>query len=64
LSSNQLGQAALFYIVNVLLLPITLIGYMIWLARTYLARRASGASITAQAPLSARSTMHMFGIPK
>jgi hypothetical protein len=40
-----------FYTVNVLLLPITLIGYVIWLARIYMARRASGASITAQGPL-------------
>jgi hypothetical protein len=35
--------ATVFYIVNVLLFPITLIGYVIWLARIYMVRRASGA---------------------
>jgi len=48
--------AAVFYIVNVLLFPITLIGYVIWLTRIYMVRRAEGASITAQGPLSARWT--------
>src|SRR5579862_8682087 len=54
--------AAVFYIVNVLLSPITLIGYAIWLVRIYLARRASGASISAQGPLSVRSLMHTLGL--
>jgi methyltransferase (TIGR00027 family) len=48
--------------VNVLLFPITLIGYVIWVARLYVTRRASGASITAQGPLSARSMMHTLGL--
>jgi hypothetical protein len=51
-----------FYIINVLLFPITLIGYVIWLARIYMTRRASGASITAQGPLSARASMHVLGL--
>jgi hypothetical protein len=54
--------AAVFYVVNVLLFPITLIGYAIWLVRIYLARRTSGASISAQGPLSARSLMHTLGL--
>ncbi len=54
--------AAVFYIVNVLLFPITLIGYVIWLTRIYMVRRAEGASITAQGPLSARWTMHRLGL--
>jgi methyltransferase (TIGR00027 family) len=54
--------ATVYYIVNVLLSPFTLIGYLIWLARIYMVRRASGASITAQGPLSARSFMHILGI--
>lgn len=54
--------ATVFYIVNVLLLPITLIGYVITLARIYAARRASGASITAQGPLWARASMHQLGL--
>jgi methyltransferase (TIGR00027 family) len=56
------GRATVFYVLNVLLFPITLIGYVIWLARIYLTRRNSGASITAQGPLSARSMMHMLGL--
>jgi methyltransferase (TIGR00027 family) len=51
-----------FYILNVLLFPITLIGYAIWLSRIYLAARAGGASTTAQGPLSARWTMHVLGL--
>jgi methyltransferase (TIGR00027 family) len=54
--------ATVFYIINVLLFPITLIGYVIWLTRIYMAKRASGASITAQGPLSARSMMHLLGL--
>jgi Leucine carboxyl methyltransferase len=54
--------AAVFYIVNVLLFPITLIGYVLTLARIYVARRASGASITAQGPLWARASMHQLGL--
>ena len=54
--------AIVFYIANILLFPITLIGYVIWLTRIYLARRSSGASITAQVPLSARSMMHLLGL--
>ena len=54
--------ATVFYVINVVLFPITLIGYVIWLTRIYMARRASGASITAQGPLSARSMMHLLGL--
>ena len=52
--------ATVFYIVNVLLFPITLVGYVVWLVRIYMARRASGASISAQGPLSARAFMHQL----
>jgi methyltransferase (TIGR00027 family) len=52
----------MFYAINVVLSPITLIGYVIWLVKIYSARRASGASTTAQGPLSARSTMHALGV--
>ncbi|HZR98536.1 MAG TPA: SAM-dependent methyltransferase [Chloroflexota bacterium] len=54
--------AAVFYIINVLLFPVTLIGYVIWLVRIYLVNRASGASTTAQGPLAARATMHTLGL--
>ena len=60
-ASGRLAPA-IFYLVNVLLLPITLIGYVIWVTRIYLGRRALGASTSAQGPLSARATMHMLGL--
>jgi methyltransferase (TIGR00027 family) len=56
------GPATVFYLINVLLFPITLIGYVIWLTRIYMVGRADGASVTAQGPLSARSAMHQLGL--
>lgn len=53
--------ASVFYIVNVLLLPITLLGYVIWVGKL-LTVRASGVSGTAQGPLSARFFQHRLGI--
>jgi hypothetical protein len=61
-TASECRPATVFYIVNVLLFPITLIGYVIWLARIYMTRRNSGASITALGPLSARSMMHILGL--
>src|SRR5262249_15079387 len=51
-----------FYVINLLLFPITLIGYVIWLSKIYRRRRASGESISAQGPLSARAFMHTLGL--
>src|SRR5262249_49600893 len=56
--------ALVFYLVNVLLSPITLLGYLIVLARIYLASLTSGASTTAQGPLWARVSMHVLGVRK
>jgi methyltransferase (TIGR00027 family) len=56
------GAAAVFYLVNVLLFPITLVGYIIWLARIAIAQRTSQASLSAQGPLSSRVTMHVLGL--
>ena len=60
--ANTRSAATLFYAINVLLFPITLIGYVIWLARIYASRRASGASTSAQGPLSVRTSMHLLGL--
>lgn len=57
---RSLVAAPTFYVLSVLLLPITLLGYVIWIARLLLARR-SGASATAQGPLSARWVQHHLG---
>src|SRR5215831_6773153 len=58
--ANGRTAATLFYIINVLLFPISLIGYVIWVARIFMARRSSATSVSAQGPLSARSLMHML----
>jgi len=60
--TGRRNAATVFYVINLLLSPITLIGYVLWLARIYMDRRAGGASTTAQGPLSARSLMHMLGL--
>ena len=52
--------SAAFYILSVLLFPITLLGYVIWIA-SLLAKRQSGVSATAQGPLSARWFEHNLG---
>ncbi len=54
--------AAVFYVLNVLLFPVTLIGYVIWVGKALLAGRGSGVSSTAQGPLSARFFQHKLGI--
>lgn len=53
-------QAAVFYIVNILLFPITLIGFIIQTAAVY-GRRKSGVSVMAQAPLTDRWLQHKLG---
>jgi len=51
----------IFYIIFVLMLPVTLIGYVIWVGKAYLFLRKSGVSGTAQGPLSARWFEHNLG---
>jgi methyltransferase (TIGR00027 family) len=53
--------ATVFYILFVLLFPVTLIGYAIWVGKLLLAGRKSGVSGTAQGPLSARWFQHRLG---
>jgi methyltransferase (TIGR00027 family) len=55
------GGAALYYVIYVLLLPITAAGYALWVAKLYTGRR-SGVSATAQGPLSARWFQHELGV--
>ena len=53
-------SAIVFCVLFVLLFPITLVGYVLWIGKLF-AERGSGVSITAQGPLSARWTEHMLG---
>lgn len=54
-------SAATFIILNILLFPISLLGYVIWVGKGILANRGSGVSGTAQGPLSARYMQHNLG---
>src|SRR5512147_1652700 len=53
-------SAVIYYLVFILLLPVFLLGYVIWIG-TMFARRKSSASATAQAPLFARWLAHHMG---
>ena len=61
ISALDLIAATVFYVLNVLLFPVTLIGYAIWVGKTILTGRGSGISRTAQGPLSIRWFMHHLG---
>src|SRR5262245_60493925 len=58
---RALIAAIVFYILSVLLFPVTLIGYVIWVGKITLTGNKSGVSRTAQGPLSARWFMHKLG---
>ncbi|MFN8443493.1 MAG: SAM-dependent methyltransferase [Caldilineaceae bacterium] len=53
--------ATVFYLLNIVLFPVTLLGYVIWVGKLLLIGRRSGVSGTAQGPLSARWFMHNLG---
>jgi len=61
ISARDPIAATVFYILSVLLFPVTLIGYVIWVGKALLAGRTSGVSGTAQGPLSARWFQHNLG---
>jgi hypothetical protein len=48
--------AAAYYLLNLVLFPVTLLGYVIWVGKAIFSGRGSGVSGTAQGPLSARCT--------
>lgn len=60
-SARALIASTVFTTLSILLLPVTLLGYVLWLGKAYLARRTSDVSFTAQGPLSARWTQHILG---
>jgi len=59
--ARDLIAATVFYILSVLLFPVTLVGYVIWVGKAILTGRGLGVSGTAQGPLSARWFMHNLG---
>ncbi len=54
--------AAIFYILNVSLLPVSLLGYVITVIGMYISGHGSGVSKTAQGLLSARYFQHILGV--
>jgi methyltransferase (TIGR00027 family) len=60
-SARSLIAATVFYILSVLLFPVTLTGYVIWIGKGILTGNTSGVSATAQGPLSARWFEHNLG---
>ena len=60
-SAPGLAGAAVFHLLSILLFPLTLAGYVIWVGKALLAGRGTGVSGTAQGPLSARWFMHNLG---
>ena len=57
---NLIGTAT-FYIINIILAPVTLTGYLIWVGKGFLTRNKPGVSGRAQGPLSARWFEHNLG---
>src|SRR5215475_10796585 len=53
--------AGVFYLINIVLFPLTLIGYVLDVGHLFL-RHQPGVSTTAQGPLSARRTQHYLGV--
>ena len=60
--STSRSAAIGFGLLTILMIPVTLIGYSIWIVKGILMRNKSGVSSTAQAPLSARYAQHMMSI--
>ena len=59
-SAHDFIAAAVFFLILIPLLPVFLLGYVIWVARFVVGRKSS-ASATAQAPLFARWVQHHLG---
>jgi len=53
--------ATVYYIISIVLFPVSLLGYLIWVGKGFVRGNPSGVSVTAQGPLSARWAMHNLG---
>lgn len=53
---------AVYYLISIVLFPISLLGYVIWVGKGFLKGNPSGVSMTAQGPLFSRWTMHNMGV--
>ncbi len=58
---SNLVRTIVFNLLSILLFPVTLIGYVIWVGKILVSGRGSGVSSTAQAPLVGRWGLHNLG---
>jgi methyltransferase (TIGR00027 family) len=62
-ASNRSPIAAgIYYLITLLLLPFSVIGYIFWIVKSFSAAKKSGVSGTAQGPLSARWVQDQSGV--
>ncbi len=54
--------AIVYYLISILLFPVSLLGYVIWVGKGLATWGKSGVSGTAQGPLTARAAMHNMGV--
>ena len=55
------SSGTVYSVITVLLFPVSLLGYVIWIGKGILPGSRSGVSFTAQSPLAARWAMHLMG---
>ncbi len=55
------SAATVYSAITILLFPVSLLGYVIWIGKGILLGGRSGVSFTAQSPLAARWAMHIMG---
>jgi methyltransferase (TIGR00027 family) len=60
--NTSTSAAIAFTLLNILMFPVTLIGYIIWIVKGVLMPNRSGVSSTAQGPLTARFGQHEVGL--
>lgn len=62
MAKDNLLASAAYYLINLQLAPVTVMGYVTVIATMALRGRGSGVSLSAQGPLSARAAQHMLGV--
>lgn len=60
-SARDLMAVTVFYAINILLSPVTAVGYVIWVGKAARTSRKLGVSVSAQGPLTGRWFMHYLG---
>ncbi len=61
-SSTSASAAIRFDLLTILMSPVIVVGYIIWIVKGVLLHGQSGVSVTAQGPLTARYSQHRLGV--